>query len=308
MSKLLTVFGATGAQGGSVVSYVLQNSELSKIYRIRGITRDVTKPAAVALKEKGVEIVKADMDDPASLVDAVEGSYAVFAVTNYWERTSQAVEIAQGKAIADAAVAAGASLLIWSSLPHISKISNGKFTRVYHFDSKAEVEIYVRGLPIKSLFYMAGFYMQNFQTMFRPKLGDDGTPQLNLSWPAHTRLPLIDIADTGKFVAPALFDPVKYDGKRFSAATAYYESGPLVEAFSKDAGKEVKYVEGGPEASNMPPEIATALKEMKGFIEDLEYFGPTGKEDLEWTLAQLKDKPTTWESFVEANGPWFGSK
>ena len=58
MSKLLTVFGATGLQGGSVVNYVLQNSELSKIYRLRGITRDVTKPAAVALKEKGVEIVK----------------------------------------------------------------------------------------------------------------------------------------------------------------------------------------------------------------------------------------------------------
>lgn len=72
--------------------------------------------------------------------------------------------------MADAAVAAGASLLIWSSLPHISKISNGKFTRVYHFDSKAEVEIYIRRLPIKSVFYMAGFYMQNFQTMFRPKI------------------------------------------------------------------------------------------------------------------------------------------
>ena len=87
-----------------------------------------------------------------------------------WEKSSAAVEIAQGKAMADATVAAGASLLIWSSLPYVSKISNGKFTKVYHFDSKAEVEIYIRGLPIKSLFYMAGFYMQNFQTMFRPNI------------------------------------------------------------------------------------------------------------------------------------------
>ena len=61
MSKLLTVFGATGLQGGSVVNYVLQSPELSKIYRLRGITRDVTKPAAVALKEKGVEIVKVNL-------------------------------------------------------------------------------------------------------------------------------------------------------------------------------------------------------------------------------------------------------
>ena len=72
--------------------------------------------------------------------------------------------------MADAAVAAGASLLIWSSLPHISKITNGKYTRILHFDSKAEVEIYIRDLPIKSTFFLAGFYMQNFKTMFRPKI------------------------------------------------------------------------------------------------------------------------------------------
>ena len=57
MSKLLTVFGATGLQGGSVINYVLQHPELSKTYRLRGITRDVSKPAAAALKEKGVEVV-----------------------------------------------------------------------------------------------------------------------------------------------------------------------------------------------------------------------------------------------------------
>ena len=58
MSKLLTVFGATGLQGGSVINYVLRSPELSKTYRIRGITRDVSKPAAIALKEKGIEVVK----------------------------------------------------------------------------------------------------------------------------------------------------------------------------------------------------------------------------------------------------------
>ena len=57
MSKLLTVFGATGLQGGSVVHYVLQHPELSETYRLRGITRDVSKPAAHALREKGVEVV-----------------------------------------------------------------------------------------------------------------------------------------------------------------------------------------------------------------------------------------------------------
>ena len=58
MSKILTVFGATGNQGGSLINYVVNSSKLSKIYKLRGVTRDVSKPAALALKEKGVEVVK----------------------------------------------------------------------------------------------------------------------------------------------------------------------------------------------------------------------------------------------------------
>ncbi len=57
MGKLLTVFGATGQQGGNLIDYVLRHPELSTIYRIRGVTRDVTKPAALALREKGVDVV-----------------------------------------------------------------------------------------------------------------------------------------------------------------------------------------------------------------------------------------------------------
>lgn len=58
MSKILTVFGATGQQGGSLIDYVLKNSKLSKTYSVRGVTRDVSKAAAVALKKRGVEVVK----------------------------------------------------------------------------------------------------------------------------------------------------------------------------------------------------------------------------------------------------------
>lgn len=56
MSKLITVFGATGNQGGSVIRNILADSTLSKTFKIRGITRDVLKPAAQALAEQGVEL------------------------------------------------------------------------------------------------------------------------------------------------------------------------------------------------------------------------------------------------------------
>lgn len=57
MSKLITVFGATGNQGGSVIRALLADSILSKEFKIRGITRDSTKPAAKELAGKGVELM-----------------------------------------------------------------------------------------------------------------------------------------------------------------------------------------------------------------------------------------------------------
>lgn len=56
MSKLITVFGATGNQGGSVIKHILADSALSKTFKIRGITRDTSKPAAQALAKQGVEL------------------------------------------------------------------------------------------------------------------------------------------------------------------------------------------------------------------------------------------------------------
>jgi uncharacterized protein YbjT (DUF2867 family) len=58
MSKLITVFGATGNQGGSVIRTILADPELSKEFRVRAVTRDLSKPKAKALAEQGVELIK----------------------------------------------------------------------------------------------------------------------------------------------------------------------------------------------------------------------------------------------------------
>lgn len=46
---------------------------------------------------------QADLNDKASIVEALKGSYAVFAVTNYWEKMDDKLEVQQGKNLADAA-------------------------------------------------------------------------------------------------------------------------------------------------------------------------------------------------------------
>lgn len=52
---------------------------------------------------------------------AMTGAFAVFTVTNYWEKMDMQLEIDQGKRLADAAKETGVQHYIWSSLLNITK-------------------------------------------------------------------------------------------------------------------------------------------------------------------------------------------
>lgn len=79
-NKLVTVFGATGVQGGSVVSSLLQN--ISPGFSLRAITRNPDSGRAWKLASQGVEVVKADGLHKEQILRAFAGSWAVFANTN----------------------------------------------------------------------------------------------------------------------------------------------------------------------------------------------------------------------------------
>lgn len=135
----------------------------------------------------------------------------------------------------------------------------------------------------------------------------DGALAFTVPWKEDTLLPLIDITDTGKFLEPVLFAPEKYNGKTFTAATAFYTPQQMVDAWTKVTGKKVVFVRrtGGAPMGALSLQMVTSLKESTGLISDYSYYGPTGKKDLEWTLAQMHEEPTSWEDFIKANEPWF---
>lgn len=68
MSKLLTVVGATGTQGLSLIDAALKDGS----YRVRGLTRNPSSEKAKNLSLRGVEVVKADINDEESLVKAFQ--------------------------------------------------------------------------------------------------------------------------------------------------------------------------------------------------------------------------------------------
>ena len=302
MAKLLTIFGATGQQGGSVVDYVINDPELSKLYTVRGITRDITKPAAQALQQKGVEVVKADVDDKASLKQAMHGAHTVFGVTaTIYDEKLKERELAQGKAMADAAVTAGVQYFIFSTLSNGAEISGGKIQNLAHFDVKAKIEEYIRAQPMKSAFFAPGSFMQNFSHMMAPRPAGDGTYAIANFVTPETQLPLIDtVDDSGKYVGAILAEPDKYEGKVFSASTRLYSYSEIVKTMSKASGKTVNYnqLPLNVWSSFLPAETKDYMVDMFLWIQDYGYYGPQTEELVDWTAKQARGKLTTLEEYL----------
>lgn len=193
---LLVVLGATGNQGGSVLSHFLSLSPSP--YALRGVTRDLTSPKSASLVSLGVEMVAGDFDDPTSLDAAFQGASAIFSVTDFWqyfsspsyrEKASAAgqsigpfsrdLEFQQNKNIIDAAAKVSTlQRFIYSSLPNTNRLSEGKYAHVYHFEGKGKAEEYGRltypELWGKTSVLYAGYYLENYlgpmARLFRPSL------------------------------------------------------------------------------------------------------------------------------------------
>lgn len=115
-------------------------------YQVRGLTRDITKPAAQLLSAKGVEVVPADLNAGFDvLVRAFSGASIIYGLTDFWASHSSEVEIQQGKSIVDAAAATPTlKHFLWSALPDPVALSNGKYLNVHHWKGKSEVTEYIK--------------------------------------------------------------------------------------------------------------------------------------------------------------------
>jgi Predicted nucleoside-diphosphate-sugar epimerases len=217
MSKIFVVFGATGNQGGSVINSILSDPELSREFRIRGVTRNPDSARATNLKGKGVEMVavratlddvyqrywqreQADLSNPTSLARALEKAHTVFLVTNFWEYLDREVETTQGKNVANACSSTGVQHLICSTAVNVAEASQGRLTHVKHFDSKADIEQYVREKQLPATFVHTGFYMSNAFTQSIIRKQPDDTYVLAIPVGDEAVLPMFDAAaDTGTF-------------------------------------------------------------------------------------------------------------
>lgn len=253
--KTIAVVGATGAQGGGLVRAIV--GDASGPFKARALTRKPESEKGKSLAASGVEVIAADLDDPASLERAFAEAYGAFCVTNYWECFSPERELAQAGNMARAAKDAGVEHVIWSTLEDTRKAVPleddrmptlmGKY-KVPHFDAKGEADQIFRDLGVPTTFLVTSFYWDNFIYFgLGPKRGPDGKLAITLPMD-DKKLPGIAVEDIGK-TAYAIFKRGKeFIGKTVGIAGGHLSGSEMASALTRSLGEEVLYNAVTPEA------------------------------------------------------------
>lgn len=308
--KIITVFGATGNQGSGVINTVLAVPNLKARYALRAVTRDVESEKSQTLKAKGIEVVKADLNDVESLKAAVRGSYGVFGMTDFWSIHSAEIEVQQGKNIFTACKEEGVAHLVYSSLPWATKLTDGVLSRLAHFDSKASVEEFVeanKGNMIAS-YFMPAMFLGFLPNLIRIQ---NGVPTIILPYPSEdVAWPLIDPPqDGGKFIM-GLFEGGKdANGARVNAVSCWITPRELATELSKASGREVvlKIVPPDEFAKDFPDNLATELTETLRIAGEYSVYGKGQKakqhEHNKW-LVEGSDPLLTLQQWINQQKPW----
>lgn len=255
--RIVTVVGATGNQGGSVVDHLL--ADVAGDYVVRAVTRNRDTEAARDLGARGVQVVQADLDDVSSLTKGFKGSYAIFAVTDFWTlaehlgvEEAAARETRQGKNMVEAAEATIESLdhYIWSTLADTARISDGHYV-VPHYESKAAIARYIESKPelcSKTTFLWCSYYANNLtrhylRPVFIPSAGKYVQMQ---AVPEDTPMALIGDtrANLGAFAVAILEQPQMTRGGK--VVFAYIEKttlGGILESWARAHGVEAQYLQ-----------------------------------------------------------------
>jgi len=201
--QTILITGVTGHQGGAVAQ-ALQG----KGFHLRGLTRAPDSERAAALARRGIDLVKGDLDDEATLRHALSGAWGVFGVQNPLQAGVEREE-AQGRRLATLAREAGVEHYVYTSVG-----SANKRTGVPHFDSKSRIEDTVRAVRFPShVILRPVFFMENLLAPF-------SLQGSTLAWALapDTKLQMIAVDDIGWFGARAFTDAAALNRREIDIA------------------------------------------------------------------------------------------
>ncbi|MEU8437192.1 NmrA/HSCARG family protein [Streptomyces sp. NPDC029216] len=159
--KTVVVTGATGLQGRAVTRHLLDGG-----WQVRALTRNPDGAPAKALASTGAQIVRAEMEDISSLVDAAEGAYGLFSVQptvgspGTEAGFSAEDEVRWGMNIAEAARTAGIRHLVFSSVAGADR--HGREALPRNLISKWQIEQHLAKLGLPATIVRPVSFMENY--------------------------------------------------------------------------------------------------------------------------------------------------
>ena len=227
-NRTILITGVTGNQGGAVAQ-ALQGTA----FHLRGLTRKPEGERAAALARQGIDIVKGDLDDEATLRRALAGAWGVFGVQNAGEAGAEREE-AQGKRLATLAREAGVEHYVYTSVG-----SAHKRTGIAHFDSKWRIEETVRGLRFPShVILRPVFFMENLLAPF-------SLQGSTLAWALGpgTKLQMIAVDDIGWFGARAFTDAGALNRREIDLAGDVRTMPEAAEILTEALGRPIAFAQ-----------------------------------------------------------------
>jgi uncharacterized protein YbjT (DUF2867 family) len=253
MSALITVFGATGAQGGGLARAILADPQ--RRFRLRAVTRHPSGDAARALAEAGAEVVRGDLDSLQDAAGALRGADAAFCVTSFWDHCDAERELRQARNLATAAAGREVAHVVWSTLEDtrdlvppgagVMPLLQGRFN-VPHYDAKGEANAVFAALGVPTTYLYTSFYWDNLIHFgMQPRLGADG--RLGFVLPmGEARLPGIAAADIGACAFGIFARGSELVGKSVGIAGEHLTGRQMAEQLALALGEPVEHLSPTP--------------------------------------------------------------
>lgn len=197
---MYAIMGATGQTGGAVVDELQRRG-----VPVRALTRDPAK--AEGLKQKGVEVVRADASDPRSMADALAGVQGVYLlnVPNPGSSTVRADARRASRAIAEAVRRANVGHVVALSSAGAHLAEGTGVIRALH-----EFEAALRGTAASITFLRPTYFMENWGALIDVAREQGVLPSLRQ--PVDAKIEIVSAIDVGRTAAECLLG--SRDGER----------------------------------------------------------------------------------------------
>jgi uncharacterized protein YbjT (DUF2867 family) len=252
----ILVTGATGRQGGATARRLLALGR-----PVRALVRDLAAPAATALEAAGAQLVRGDFDDPASLPAALGGAGAMFGVPPVAfgpAGPATDLEVARGRALIDAAAAAGIEQVVFSTVAATSAASPGR-------EGKALIEEYLRDHIALPTVLRPVRFMTNYLGSLMTGIDGISNGLHRHLFPPHEPMQVIALEDIAEFAALAFADPARFSGRTLELAGDEPTPVEAVTAITEATGIPVRYEQlTDAEAAAIGPAIADTRKRWLG--------------------------------------------